>query len=70
MLTLRASAGTAYAWISASSIRGCARLYSVPTSWPTRSKLEREYGRRRGPIQILAQVRGNFSLAAVERTVR
>jgi hypothetical protein len=31
-LTLRASAGTAYAWISTSSIRGCARRNSVPTS--------------------------------------
>ena len=46
MLALRASAGTAYSRISASSIRGCARRNSVPTSWPTRSKLEREYGSR------------------------
>lgn len=46
MLTLRASAGTAYSWISTSSIRVCARRYSAPTSWPTRSKLDREYGSR------------------------
>jgi hypothetical protein len=46
MLTLRASAGTSYCWISTSSIRVCARRNNVPTSWPTRSKLEREYGSR------------------------
>jgi hypothetical protein len=60
-LTLRASAGTAYAWISASSIRGCARLYSVPTSWPTRSKLEREYvmiTKRRASTSNLGANRG------------
>jgi len=71
MLTLRASAGTACSWISSSSIRVCAHRYSVPTSWPTRSKLDRESsGSSAGPGMASLQAETRSAAAAARIGLR